>query len=230
MLSAVRALLCTPHKHLHSLAATAPLTGATFLLGRPFSGGTGSVHTQHSDPFGSPPALPQRRVVVTGIGIVSPLGVGTPVTWQRLIQGDTGVRGLTPSDLPEVGPLTCPVLSSRPASPGLCAWLFWVQNSGTHVTSSSCVAIASMASMAQLPSHTHPVIPAGWVETHMLTSSSNLCPCQADQGALEQLPCRVAAVVPREQLDTSPHAAGLDLRRIAPFMRYALVAAGEVSW
>jgi hypothetical protein len=54
------------------------------------------------DAFGTPPALPQRRVVVTGIGIVSPLGVGVSSSWERLIQGQTGVRRLQEEDLPEV--------------------------------------------------------------------------------------------------------------------------------
>lgn len=55
-----------------------------------------------SDPFGAPPQLPQRRVVVTGIGIVSPLAVGTAKSWQRLSQGHTAVRRLQALDLPEV--------------------------------------------------------------------------------------------------------------------------------
>ena len=35
-------------------------------------------------------AVPQHRVVVTGIGIVSPLGVGVERTWRRLLDGDVG--------------------------------------------------------------------------------------------------------------------------------------------
>jgi 3-oxoacyl-[acyl-carrier-protein] synthase II len=36
-----------------------------------------------------------RRVVVTGIGIVSPVGIGTEQTWQALVKGESGVRRIT---------------------------------------------------------------------------------------------------------------------------------------
>jgi len=35
-----------------------------------------------------------RRIVVTGMGVVSPLGCGTEITWQRLLAGRSGLRRL----------------------------------------------------------------------------------------------------------------------------------------
>ena len=48
-------------------------------------------------------ADPARRVVVTGVGMVSPLANGVRLSWERLVEGRSGIaqiEGFDPSDLP----------------------------------------------------------------------------------------------------------------------------------
>src|SRR6187401_2471192 len=53
-----------------------------------------------------------RRVVITGVGVVSPIGIGAKSFWENLVAGQVGVRRITqydPSGFPsqiggEVGP------------------------------------------------------------------------------------------------------------------------------
>ncbi|KAE8075600.1 hypothetical protein FH972_014296 [Carpinus fangiana] len=49
--------------------------------------------------FDSPPAVSSRRVVVTGLGMVTPLGCGVETTWKSLIEGGCGIRAITPEDI-----------------------------------------------------------------------------------------------------------------------------------
>ncbi|MFT0892465.1 beta-ketoacyl-ACP synthase II [Pseudochelatococcus sp. G4_1912] len=52
-----------------------------------------------------------RRVVVTGLGVVSPLGNGTEVTWRKLLSGVSGARRI---DTFETSDLPCQIACSIP--------------------------------------------------------------------------------------------------------------------
>ncbi len=52
-----------------------------------------------------------RRVVVTGMGIVSPLGVGAENVWNRLLKSESGIRGVQSCDVTD---LPCKVAGEVP--------------------------------------------------------------------------------------------------------------------
>ncbi|MBX6323183.1 MAG: beta-ketoacyl-ACP synthase II, partial [Rhodospirillaceae bacterium] len=53
-----------------------------------------------------------RRVVVTGLGLVTPLGSGVQANWERLIAGQSGIRAIQSFD---VSDLPCKVAGQVPA-------------------------------------------------------------------------------------------------------------------
>jgi len=52
-----------------------------------------------------------RRVVITGIGIVSPLGVGAENVWNRLLKAESGIRGVQSCDVTD---LPCKIAGEVP--------------------------------------------------------------------------------------------------------------------
>src|SRR2546423_14674283 len=74
-----------------------------------------STRTPAIDAAGwSPPvaaAHRMRRVVVTGLGLVTPLGVGVSEVWRRLINAESGIRGVQCCD---VSDLPCKIAGEVP--------------------------------------------------------------------------------------------------------------------
>ncbi len=56
-----------------------------------------------------------RRVVVTGLGMVTPLGCGVETSWRRLLAGESGVKAITEFD---VSDLACKVGAPIPRGDG----------------------------------------------------------------------------------------------------------------
>ena len=54
-----------------------------------------------------------RRVVVTGVGLVTPLGTGTDVTWNNLVAGKSGIRRITHFDAEAAG-MACTIAGEVP--------------------------------------------------------------------------------------------------------------------
>ncbi len=42
--------------------------------------------------------MSRRRVVVTGMGIVSPVGSSVPVAWEAILKGKSGIRTIDTYD------------------------------------------------------------------------------------------------------------------------------------
>ncbi len=62
----------------------------------------------NSSATGSPESSPHRRVVVTGIGLITPLGIGREASWTAIREGRRAIRWLTSDDLNEpIPPGTC---------------------------------------------------------------------------------------------------------------------------
>lgn len=73
----------------------------------------------------------KRRVVVTGLGLVTPLGPSVRSSWERILQGHSGLTTL-PDNLAEQHSLPCNVCASVDAAYITENQSQWVTNSKTQ--------------------------------------------------------------------------------------------------
>jgi hypothetical protein len=233
-------------------AAAGPGSGIHSSTSSSIRWASSATYSQDIDAFGAPPALPQRRVVVTGIGMVSPLGVGVSSSWERLLQGHTGVRRLQEGDLPEVFGRFVFVLivlpGLRPHDACMRGHSWWCMpctaasmksvyrslgmNSSkslncdvTWYQAMSWIADAVLCKLLAMPP-----VGVGALSTFRVSVLTLYvcCHLQSHRAHMQQLPCQVVAAVPRAAADAAAAAAGVDPRRSSPFISFAQVAAAEV--
>lgn len=60
----------------------------------------------------------QHRIVITGMGAVSPLASGVEETWRRLIAGKSGIRRLPEEDVPDVDAKVAGIVPAISEDPG----------------------------------------------------------------------------------------------------------------
>ncbi len=68
-----------------------------------------------------------RRVVITGIGLVTPLGCGVEATWSRLLAGQSGARRVTEFEVADLGCQIASFIPRGPKSEGLFEPTEWME-------------------------------------------------------------------------------------------------------